>query len=1058
MSDTRTDIPVTPTRPTAPKSSHSTVFPPDNDFQKATFTPDSPHTDTKTKRNITNTEDRPSSTQNIKGGDIRTSSRKLYTGGPVFYFLKNNVVPDNPDMNSYRKFRMRRRIFLLTVMTVGFFTTMVYSLLFSCNTVISADRAALPTRWEPGVGLMLSNTSDLSSATDRALPESDRPLPTSQSDRYDERRIVSTNIRIGSSEMFIVPSRLADRDSHLDREFPRKKFEIRKTLHASTPDTLVLSSGSPRSFVFDTSSQRRQTSILQQKVTIQHKKVTLDHVHHHQQTIQMQQDISRKQKEGLKSKQKDESRIIASLKARNGQGFPTSFHYWFLKIYDSNSPERKSRTQSSQEETLSTRDRMQHSVFRNTNRTMKSNASTPVNNGNYSVEDSITRVVPDRRVSTQILKDNRHSITNFIDFKNILSKSKTEKSAKSYSDSIDFTERYPTKENQRGILKTALAFNGEKQTLKQWKSLTLPTRSVNFNTYYYSGTRDRDSVKDILTPHGEKSQINMNTLSSNVPGKTKMSGTGFADENNVIYADKKKDYSYSLSDESQATVHSAFITETPVVNSSMTERTEVTKDMLINQKNLFVYKMKGKNNDSYFEYRDVENGNGDDYNVGDDAKHETEDVGYDLSDVNNNNVNVVKPRIITKRTATTRLTHSLSLPQRTSSSFSSKHDQLSTAVQIEKQSSLSPSSPFVAVWPSFSSVTQHEMNTDVKQSFSLSQTQSRKPTPELQASLKNQSASQSSSLSSLSPVSIDSVHASAPLTADKFDVGTPFSIEGHSGRALLQHDRSSRPSGIRAQTIATKKLPQAIIIGVKKGGTRAVLEFLRLHPNVRAPGPEPHFFDRHYQKGFDWYRNKMPATFGDQITIEKTPSYFVTKDVPRRIYNMSRDVKLIVVVRDPVTRAISDYTQTVSKRHQVRSFEQMVFINNTRIVDTSWGAIRIGVYAKHVSLWLKFFNLSQIHFVNGERLITDPAGEMAQLQDFLGLKRFINERHFYFNETKGFPCLKKPEGSGHPHCLGKTKGRTHPIISQKVLKRLRDFYRPFNSKFYHIVNKDFRWS
>lgn len=52
----------------------------------------------------------------------------------------------------------------------------------------------------------------------------------------------------------------------------------------------------------------------------------------------------------------------------------------------------------------------------------------------------------------------------------------------------------------------------------------------------------------------------------------------------------------------------------------------------------------------------------------------------------------------------------------------------------------------------------------------------------------------------------------------------------------------------------TKKLPQAIIIGVKKGGTRALLEFLRLHPDIRAVGAEPHFFDRNYEKGLEWYR------------------------------------------------------------------------------------------------------------------------------------------------------------------------------------------------------------
>ena len=52
----------------------------------------------------------------------------------------------------------------------------------------------------------------------------------------------------------------------------------------------------------------------------------------------------------------------------------------------------------------------------------------------------------------------------------------------------------------------------------------------------------------------------------------------------------------------------------------------------------------------------------------------------------------------------------------------------------------------------------------------------------------------------------------------------------------------------------TKHLPQALIIGVKKAGTRALLEYLRMHPQVRAPGPEPHFFDKHYKNGLKWYR------------------------------------------------------------------------------------------------------------------------------------------------------------------------------------------------------------
>uniref|UniRef100_A0A7M4EKP1 Sulfotransferase n=1 Tax=Crocodylus porosus TaxID=8502 RepID=A0A7M4EKP1_CROPO len=255
-----------------------------------------------------------------------------------------------------------------------------------------------------------------------------------------------------------------------------------------------------------------------------------------------------------------------------------------------------------------------------------------------------------------------------------------------------------------------------------------------------------------------------------------------------------------------------------------------------------------------------------------------------------------------------------------------------------------------------------------------------------------------------------------------------------------------------------KRLPQAVIIGVKKGGTRALLEFLRVHPDVRAVGAEPHFFDRHYERGLAWYRELMPRTLDGQITMEKTPSYFVTKEAPARISAMSKGTKLIVVVRDPVTRAISDYTQTLSKKPDIPTFESLTFKNRTTgLIDTSWSAIQIGIYAKHLENWLLYFPIGQILFVSGERLISDPAGELGRVQDFLGLKRIITDKHFYFNKTKGFPCLKKAEGSSKPHCLGKTKGRPHPEIDQEVVQRLRDFYRPFNMKFYQMTGHDFGW-
>ncbi|KAM6905226.1 heparan sulfate glucosamine 3-O-sulfotransferase 4 [Xenentodon cancila] len=276
-----------------------------------------------------------------------------------------------------------------------------------------------------------------------------------------------------------------------------------------------------------------------------------------------------------------------------------------------------------------------------------------------------------------------------------------------------------------------------------------------------------------------------------------------------------------------------------------------------------------------------------------------------------------------------------------------------------------------------------------------------------------------------------------------------------------QQESSTTDSELRLNCTSDygeKKLPQAIIIGVKKGGTRALLEALRVHPDVRAVGNEPHFFDRNYEKGLDWYRDLMPSTLEGQITMEKTPSYFVTNHAPKRIHSMARDIKLIIVVRNPVTRAISDYTQTLSKKPEIPTFEVLAFKNRTLgLIDASWSALRIGIYALHLETWMQYFPLSQMHFVSGERLIVDPAGEMAKVQDFLGLKRIVTDKHFYFNKTKGFPCLKKPEDSSTPRCLGKSKGRTHPKIDADVIRRLHKFYKPFNMMFYQMTGQNFEW-
>lgn len=104
-------------------------------------------------------------------------------------------------------------------------------------------------------------------------------------------------------------------------------------------------------------------------------------------------------------------------------------------------------------------------------------------------------------------------------------------------------------------------------------------------------------------------------------------------------------------------------------------------------------------------------------------------------------------------------------------------------------------------------------------------------------------------------------HSGAALTFSSTDLPSYTDWSGKNQTDPLEiAGTPAKPTGhptgnsTAALRYGHKRLPQAIIVGVKKGGTRAVLEFIRVHPEVRAMGTEPHFFDRNYEMGLDWYR------------------------------------------------------------------------------------------------------------------------------------------------------------------------------------------------------------
>lgn len=221
-------------------------------------------------------------------------------------------------------------------------------------------------------------------------------------------------------------------------------------------------------------------------------------------------------------------------------------------------------------------------------------------------------------------------------------------------------------------------------------------------------------------------------------------------------------------------------------------------------------------------------------------------------------------------------------------------------------------------------------------------------------------------------------------------------------------------------------------------------------------------------------REQMPFSNENQITIEKTPKYFVDKHVARRVRRMNPNLKLIVLLRNPVERTISEYVQSKENRVKKRQIQHrrlsrsQLNMNDSSILrqliydqdgqlKLDRPMVRNSLYVNHLKHWLKFFPLKQFIFVNGDTLVKAPSDELSKLEAFLGLKHVIKKEHFFFNKQKGFPCIYKPLGSDNVKCLNDQKGRKHPKIDQDILDDLNRLYRPYNEEFFKIIGQKPWW-
>ena len=260
-----------------------------------------------------------------------------------------------------------------------------------------------------------------------------------------------------------------------------------------------------------------------------------------------------------------------------------------------------------------------------------------------------------------------------------------------------------------------------------------------------------------------------------------------------------------------------------------------------------------------------------------------------------------------------------------------------------------------------------------------------------------------------------------------------------------------------------KRMPNCIMIGVEKAGTFALLTFLSAHPQVvrNTSYTEVYFFDRYYDKGLDWYREKMPYSLPGQVVFEKTPSYFIRSEVPARILRTIPDIRLLLIVRNPVKRSISDYVMQKEIHHGVlKDFEKFVLHPSGQFEPAS-PFIQHSLYDFYLQRWLKYFSMDQIHVIDGDAFSSNPLEELKSIEKFLALDSFFTKDMFVFNTTKQFYCLKtmNPErGNIITDCLKESKGRKHPKFSPLVIKKMKSFFRPHNEHFYNMTGQHFNWN
>lgn len=236
-------------------------------------------------------------------------------------------------------------------------------------------------------------------------------------------------------------------------------------------------------------------------------------------------------------------------------------------------------------------------------------------------------------------------------------------------------------------------------------------------------------------------------------------------------------------------------------------------------------------------------------------------------------------------------------------------------------------------------------------------------------------------------------------------------------KALHQNLLESRPYLVEENDNNLPGLgkPNFIIIGTVKGGTTSLYNYLALHPSILAAiQKEVNFFNRNhiFQKGINWYLAHFPHIPENLHLIagEASPNYMYFPGAAKRAFKCLPEVKLIVILRNPIDRAISHYYMATRLGQEKMSLEaalaaEVQIIKNipqkafeaVNFLEKRPSYLRAGLYVYFLKKWMSVFPRKQVLILKSEEMYENPAATMQQVFEFLGLENYqLSEYKNYF--------------------------------------------------------------